>query len=216
MEVNRINKKQRGMIEIVEHARLRSNTTGVISPLVIAVGCVVVIAVTIAFVIVGPGGVFTASHSSGGEIAERGAGSARFMNETDRPKGMQRYDFSGTITGRDHRKHYVDLAPNATSLQVVLKWEDTRQDLDLAIGKGECPHHGETVAEDNGGSLLSGEGEVTLTVTDGSILSVPENGSEEQWFIHIAADPGAYQCDYDIVALVAYPTTELDTTDGGS
>ncbi len=114
------------------------------------------------------------------------------------------YNYEDTYDlGDEHHKHHWMLNDSAVKVTAVLKWEDTLQDLDFAIGKGDCPHHGETAAEDNNGSAGNGEGRVVLEVDDPDILFVKE-GSQEKWFAHIEADPAAVECHYSVEVRVSY------------
>jgi hypothetical protein len=115
-------------------------------------------------------------------------------------------EFEESITGGPegtcHKYHWM-MEPGAARVSVALKWRDTRQDLDISIGKGHCPDQGEVIEEDNDGRPGSGEGTVTLICEDPEILRV-EPGEEQQWFVHIDADRLTVNCHYTVRATITY------------
>jgi len=74
-------------------------------------------------------------------------------------------------------KHHWDMPPETVKVKATLTWEDTSWELDFAIGTGECPHSGTTLA-----SAADSSGSITLEYeADGEALE------EGQWFAHVAA-----------------------------
>lgn len=132
--------------------------------------------------------------ASGGEGPELG-----YWSET--------YSYEGEMSGGPeftcHKYHWM-MQPGAVKVRGVLDWKDTLQDVDFAIGIGDCPDSGETVVEDSGGHVGNGEGHVEIETEDGEEALHVDEGEEVKWFAHINSDPITADCHYTIELTITY------------
>ncbi|MCK4613529.1 MAG: hypothetical protein KAU14_01900, partial [Thermoplasmata archaeon] len=77
-------------------------------------------------------------------------------SEPHEETGKIEHFFEGTVDGGTgpsggcHNHHFM-INSSVTRIVAVFGWEDTNWDLDVSIGKGDCPVSGEVVEEDDGG-----------------------------------------------------------------
>jgi hypothetical protein len=76
-----------------------------------------------------------------------------------------------------HLRYHFDLAEGAREVLAILTWDQPGFDLELALGRGTCPHHGEQVAAEHGtGSPVIVSHRVAA---EGATLPTG------QWFAHV-------------------------------
>jgi hypothetical protein len=75
-----------------------------------------------------------------------------------------------------HLRYHWDMSEGTKKVLAILSWERAGFDLELALGRGACPHHGETVAKQHATRsplILLHEGPADGTAPAG------------QWFAHV-------------------------------